>query len=133
MNEWVREMLPPGWSLILVLTQISSMCIIVHAKMCVVTHLLTQQVCERSWQTVFALFELQARLLSLWVPNSVLWAEHLVDGARAGLCLLPRLLSPAWGLSVLMPGNWRCSWEWELGRAYHDCIFTQGKLTPGGV
>ena len=84
------------------LSQISSMCIIVHAKICVVTRPLTQRICERSWQTVFALFELQAQLLSLQVPNSVLWAEHLVQAygslremMRAGLCLLPRLPSPA--------------------------------------
>lgn len=46
----------------------------------------------------------------------------------AGLGHLPRLLSPAWGLgqtpqpptpNVLMPGNWWCSWEREVGRAYH--------------
>lgn len=105
MGEWVRETPRPAWRVIPALSQILSMCIIVHAKICVVTSLLTQRICERSWQMISSLFELQARLLSLPVPNSVLWAEHLVrargslrEVMRAGLCLLPGLLPPAAGL-----------------------------------
>jgi len=148
MSEWVREMPPPAWSLIPVLSQISSMCIISHAKICMVTSLLTQWICEGSWQNISALFELQAQLLPLQVSNSVLQAELLVQAhgflrcmMRTGLCLLPRLLSPARGVgqtpqpSVLMPGRRCCSWNgwWGHQPSLPLAFSTQGKLELQGM